>query len=224
VKNPSSTLPMAAFTVPPAPPALVAAAIAKFDLVADQWAATTGLIDDEKQAAVKAKADALHTAVAAAKDGKDASADIERVEREHAATIASLQVKAAALAIATDEQGNEMAVAIAEHRHEWAESLAVVASEAEVKYVAAIRAAMDALSALGPARGAVSWLTEFDHLQAVVGREQQFGSTRVFVDTTNLRKETAANPLDLLAVALTVVAPAVKAAAQSGHRGMPVRA
>jgi hypothetical protein len=202
--------PVASMSLPPHPPkGDLTKAIANFERVADSWAEVRGEISDAKEAAEQAKAKAKAEIVEAAKSGKQTDVSIPAIEAEHAEKLAELEAREQALRVAVDETGNEMALQIAEHRTEWLAGLEEVAGEAGAKYAKGISEALAALDELGAARGAASWLTDFNFTLARLGQQSQFAGGRVvlrhkFPGTY----ETEWNPKDLLAAAAKVVDPA----------------
>lgn len=192
--------PIAAFTIPPHPPEPVAVAYARFDRVANEWGATQGAIDDARAAAKAAKAAATRAVADAVKAGKPSTVDPAEVEREHAATLRALEEKLAALTIAVDETGNALCSTIGGNRQPWIEALDAVAQEAAIRYRQALQDARAALLDLAPARGAVDWITNFEPGPATIGRQAQWAGGRMYCDTTSVRRETDAQPLQLLDV------------------------
>lgn len=178
----TSRTPIAAFALPPHAPADVATAVAAFDRVADQYAATKGEIDDVQDAAKQALADAKRAVVDAAKAGKPSKVQTVKVEADAAAKIDDLQAKVAALAVAVDETGNDLAVAVAASKTEWIATLASVAADAEARYAEAIKQAQAACKDLAAARGAKTYLATFDVGQAKVGRQQGFAGGRLSIE------------------------------------------
>jgi hypothetical protein len=203
----SSRRPVAAFNLPPHPPGPVAEAFATFDRVASEWAATLGEIDDAREQAKQAKIDARDAVTAAAVAGKATKVSIVGVEQEQLARAAELQEHADALAAAVDQAGNTLAEAIAEHRDPWLDNLAAAEDAAATRFVSAVLEAKAAARDLGPARGAVHWLRDFNRNEAIVGRQHAFTGGRIDLDTTRVPRETRTPADRVLAVLDQVAAP-----------------
>jgi hypothetical protein len=204
----SSRRPIASFNLPPHPPAPVAVAYATFDRVSTEWADLLGQIDDAREAARAAKEKAKEAVTAAAYAGKATKVSIVGVEQEHLARVEELQEQADAVAVAVDQAGTELARAIAANRDAWLDALAAAEQTAAERYAAAVLEAKAAVCDLGPARGAIHWLRDFDTGQAIVGRQQAFVGGRVDLDTTRVPRETRTPAERVLAVLDQLTAPA----------------
>jgi hypothetical protein len=207
----SSRTPLAAFAVPPHPPAAAAKAIADFERVADAWGQVLGEIDDAKAAAEQAKAQAKSAAVEAVKSGKPTKVSVVEIEQKYEQQTAELEAREAVLRVAVDEVGNTMALAVAEDRSAWLTKLEEVETEAESRYANAIKEAQAALGEIGPARAAVRWLSDFQSNRARHGLESQFAGGRVRIEHKfpgTIQSEW--DPKELLAAANEVVSPTPK--------------
>jgi hypothetical protein len=204
----SSRRPIASFDLPPHAPEPVQAAYAEFDRISTKWAAILGEIDDAREAARQAKAAAKQAVTEAAIAGKPTKVSIVAVEQEHLARVEELQEQADAVAVAVDQAGNELAQAIAANRDPWLDALAAAEDAAATRFVSALLEAKAAARDLGPARGAVHWLRDFNRNEAIVGRQHAFTGGRVDLDTTRVPRETRTPADRVLALLDQVAAPA----------------
>ncbi len=201
------------FSVPPFAPAPVAEAYARYNDAGDAYGAKLGEIHDLKSERERARANAKRAAIDAAKGvgGAVVTVSTADIEREYAEKIQTATDELDVLDAAVHELGNEFAIAAATHRAEWLKALAAAETEAVARLAAALKEARSALVNLAPARGAVDWLTTFDHTQAIHGQQQQFPGGRIDVNTMSIRRESATRPEQLLDVLDEIVNPKTKA-------------
>jgi hypothetical protein len=206
-----SKTPIASFATPPHAPPAAAQAIADFERVADAWGAVKGEIADAQEAKAQALAEAKAAAVEATKSGTTTKINVVALAEKYDKQIAELEAREAVLRVAVDETGNDLALAVAENRGEWLARLEEAATDAEARYVNAIKEGLVALAELAPARGAVEWLAEFQSNRARHGLERQFVGGRIRVDHRfpgTIQSEW--DPKELLAAAQLVAAPSPK--------------
>jgi hypothetical protein len=206
----SSKTPITAFTFPPHRPPAAAKEIEAFDNLGDEWGAVRGERADVEESRELAIREAKAEAVEAAKTGKAPTVSVVAIEQEYDAQIAELKAREDALAVAIDEVGNTAAVAVAENRAAWLATLGEVAAEAEARYAKALADAEAALADLVPARGAIEWLTDFNHVHARIGTQTQFAGGKLWIEHRfpgTLQSEW--DPKELLATAGKLLDPPI---------------
>jgi hypothetical protein len=202
--------PVASFAIPPCVPSAVAKAYETFNRVADEWAETSGAIDDAREAQKAAVAAAQRSVIDAAKTGKSPDADPVAVANEHEAVIVDLVARKAALSVAVDETGNELARVIGQNKDEWVEALETHREETAARYDRAIADARAALTDLTPLRRAVEWVEGFEYGLAIHGQVGQFAGGHIRVRDSEFVRGPSAEPQDpnkLLDILATATAP-----------------
>jgi vancomycin resistance protein YoaR len=176
-------IPVADFALPPHPPAPAKKAIDNFKRVSSEWKAIRGAIAQTTAEAEAARDAAKKAAVDAATSGKkSAGPGVAEVQAEYDAKLAALEDQEAALREALDQVGNELAVQVATCRGEWLANTEKYEGDAAQKYAQAISEARAALKALTDARGAVEYLSTFNHNLARVGSQRQFVGGKITVE------------------------------------------
>jgi hypothetical protein len=165
----TTKIPVSDFALPPHAPAPVGKAIAQFERVTAEWRAARGAI--AKQAAIDS----------AVSGKKPARPGVGEIEAEYAAKLAALGETEETLRLALDQVGNELATTVASHRDEWLARMIEVRAESAQTYAEKLGETRAALSELAAARGAVEYLSTFDHSRAQVGAQRQFSGGRLTV-------------------------------------------
>jgi hypothetical protein len=178
----TTKIPVSDFALPPHAPAPVGKAIAQFERVTAEWRAARGAIAEATAEAEQARAVAKQAAIdSAVSRKKPARPGVGEIEAEYAAKLAALGETEETLRLALDQVGNELATTVASHRDEWLARMIEVRTESAQTYAEKLGETRAALSELAAARGAVEYLSTFDHSRAQVGAQRQFSGGRLTV-------------------------------------------
>lgn len=196
---------IAAYAIPPNPPAEVAEALAGFNRIGDQYGRLVGELEDATAAVEAARAEDTRAAAAAFAEGKTVE-DATAREREAQAKVAELRSLLAGAEVAVGQAGDALLPLIAEAREAWAAELQSAEQEAAERYDAAVAEARNALELLGKARSAVTWLRDFDAGAARVGQIPGYHGKAQPITAETLRGQQH-DVRDLLALAAEATGP-----------------
>jgi hypothetical protein len=204
--------PIAAFTLAPHAPKVVAEAYAVFDSIAEEYGGLLGEIADQAELAAVDSAKARSEAAAARIAGEKSARDPAKVEAEHAAKAAELASGLNVLKLAVDRSGNDLADACAAAREDWISELGVAREKATARLAKALATARQALEDLRPLVGAEQWVAEFNPVMARAGRQSPYGGGALTLDASLAAREFSSytEPARLLDLLEELVSPTPK--------------
>jgi hypothetical protein len=170
IKRETSRHPIATFNVPHGRPETVAAALAEFDRIRNEYGELVGLIEDKKAAMKEAGAADAQRLVDATLAGEAEPNGIGKAEVKLEAELDALAFKLSQVERALDISGDALAEQIGAAQTGWIERLEATRHEAMERYVVALTEAQAEADKLAKANGSLAWLRGWDTGRAIVGR------------------------------------------------------